>query len=65
MINLKILKGALEKEILFQSETDFKSYIKGLLELGIMNEVVRTRPNEDGTFTAIIREEYNKMEFLE
>ena len=60
----KILRAAVEQEILFPSAWDFEIYVEGLGRKGEPCEVFQKRENADGTVTAILRKRYNNNEFL-
>lgn len=57
--NWKIIKAAVEQEILFPNKAGFDSYIRHISQKDFPYEVVDAHSNEDGTFTAIIRKRYN------
>ena len=61
----KILKGAVEQEILFPSEKDYEEYLaKYFVAKELPFEIVDEQENEDGTMTVIMRKPYNNNEFL-
>ena len=57
--NWKILRAAVEQEILFSNREAFDSYIKALTEKEFPFEVVRSTDNDDGTVTVLMRKRYN------
>ncbi len=60
----KILKAAVEQEILFPSESCFGRYVHDLTVKGEYFEVTSVNHNEDGTITAVFRKRYNNNAFL-
>ena len=60
----KILRAAVEQEILFPSAGDFEVYVEGLERKGEPCEVIQKCENADGTVTAILRKFYNKNNYL-
>ena len=60
----KILRAAVEQEILFPSTLDFENYVDGMGRKGEPCEVFQKKENADGTVTAILRKRYNNNEFL-
>ena len=55
----KILKAAVEQEILFPSRAVFDIYIKGLEKKKEPFEVLSVLENTDNTLTVIMRKRYN------
>ena len=62
----KILRGAVEQEILFDSEKDYEEYLeKYFVAKELPFEIVDEQENEDGTYTVIMRKPYNNNKFLQ
>lgn len=61
----KILRGAVEQEILFPSEKGYEAYLEQLIRKEEPFEIVDEHENEDGTMTVIMRKRYNNNEFLQ
>ena len=57
--NWKILRAAVEQEILFPSRKAFIDYCDALWDKGLPYQVMGEVNNEDGTVTAIMRKRYN------
>lgn len=55
----RILRAAVEQEILFPSRVVFDTYIKGLQQKNEPFEVLSASENADGTMTVIMRKRYN------
>lgn len=55
----KILRAAVEQEILFPSRGVFNTYIEGLEKKQEPFEVLTTADNEDGSVTVVMRKRYN------
>lgn len=60
----RILRSAVEQEILFPSETDYENYLAKFHRDEIPYEIVDEKENEDGTYTAVLRKPYNNNEFF-
>ncbi len=60
----RILRAAVEQEILFPSKEVFEGYIKKLTDRGEPFEVIGRGQNPDGTYTALMRKAYNYNAFL-
>ena len=60
----RILRSAVEQEILFPSEADYESYLAKFHRDEIPYEIVNETENEDGTYTAVLRKPYNNNEFF-
>ena len=60
----KILRAAVEQEILFPSAWDYDVYVEGLERKGEPCEIIQKNENADGTVTAILRKFYNKNDYL-
>ena len=60
----RILRGAVEQEILFPSEACYAAYIEKLTAADEPFEVVEKTANEDGTVVALMRKRYNQNLFL-
>lgn len=60
----RILRSAVEQEILFPSETDYENYLAKFHRDKIPYEIVDETENEDGTYTAVLRKPYNNNEFF-
>lgn len=62
----KILRGAVEQEILFPSEKDYEEYLERyFVAKDLPFEIVDEQENEDGTYTVIMRKPYNNNAFLQ
>lgn len=59
--NWKVLKAAVEQEILFPNKTVFENYVKTLDERGFPYEVLTETSNSDGSYTVIMRKRYNPV----
>ena len=57
----KILRAAVEQEILFPSRSVYDSYIAEKVDKGEPFEVLSVDENEDGTLTVLMRKRYNPM----
>ena len=55
----KIIRAAVEQEILFPSQSCFDSYIEGLKKKQEPFEVLDTTENVDGSMTVVMRKRYN------
>lgn len=55
----KILRAAVEQEILFPGRGVFNTYIESLEKKQEPFEVLSTTDNEDGTVTVVMRKRYN------
>lgn len=60
----RILRSAVEQEILFPSETEYENYLAKFERDKIPYEIVDETENEDGTYTAVLRKPYNNNEFF-
>lgn len=58
----KVLKAALEQELLFKDETDYMRFKKKWGK--DVGEVVDKTVNDDGTINVILRRYYNQTDFL-
>lgn len=61
----KILKAAVEQEILFLSEKVYEDYLAKLISKKEPFEVVDEQKNEDGTYTVVMRKRYNNNKFFQ
>lgn len=62
----KILRAAVEQEILFPSRKAYEAYIDGLQRKGMPFEVIGAEYSDNGTMVVLIRKRYNPQnEFLE
>ena len=59
MRNWRILRAAVEQEILFPSRAVFDSYIKDLEKKEEPFEVLTANDNTDGSVTVLMRKRYN------
>lgn len=57
--NWKILRAAVEQEILFPNRKAYEKYIVGLQRNGMPYEVVSEAEQYDGTMVVIMRKRYN------
>lgn len=55
----RILRAAVEQEILFPNKETYDSYIAGLQRKEEPFEVLRATQNQDGTLTVLMRKRYN------
>lgn len=55
----RILRAAVEQEILFPSKSVFNAYIEGLQKKNEPFEITNQTENADGTLTVIMRKRYN------
>lgn len=55
----KIVRAAVEQEILFPSRSVFETYIAGLEAKREPFEVLTATDNSDGTVTVVMRKRYN------
>lgn len=55
----RILRAAVEQEILFPNRGVFDSYIVGLKRKDEPHEVLSVNENEDGSVTVVMRKRYN------
>ena len=55
----KILRAAVEQEILFPAEDIFNTYIKSLQRKNEPFEITSKVENKDGSLTVIMRKRYN------
>lgn len=55
----RILRAAVEQEILFPTVDIFNTYIKGLQKRNEPFEITSKIENEDGSLTVIMRKRYN------
>lgn len=61
----KILRGAVEQEILFPSEKEYEEYLaRYFVAKELPFEIVDEKENEDGSMTVVMRKPYNNNEFL-
>lgn len=61
----KILRSAVEQEILFPSKEIYEDYkVKYFVEKHLPFQIVDEKENEDGTYIVIMRKPYNFTEFL-
>lgn len=60
----RILRSAVEQEILFPSEKGYEAYLEQLIRKEEPFEIVDEQENEDGTMTVIMRKRYNNNKFL-
>lgn len=61
----KIQKAAVEQEILFLSEDVYENYLAKLIAKEESFEIVNEKANEDGTYTVVMRKEYNNTPFFQ
>lgn len=62
----KIMRAAVEQEILFHTHREYKNYIAGMKRKGIPYQVMGKVAHDDGTVTALVRKRYNPQNaFLE
>lgn len=62
----KILRGAVEQEILFPSEKDYEEYLERyFVAKEVPFEIVDEQEHKDGTMTVIMRKPYNNNAFLQ
>lgn len=57
--NWKILKAAVEQEILFPSKESFDACLQRLIQRNEPFQVLNAVQNEDGTVTVLMRKRYN------
>lgn len=57
--NWKILKAAVEQEVLFPNQSCFDTYIKRMEQKNRSCEVLSTIRNQDGSLTVLMRKGYN------
>lgn len=63
--NWKILRGAVEQEIIFNSEKDYDAYIEKISNSSYRHfQVVSKEVLENGTVFAVMRKNYNGNVFL-
>ena len=61
----KILRSAVEQEILFPSEKCYNEYVEQLIEKKEPFQIVDDEMNEDGTMTVVMRKRYNNTQFFQ
>ena len=62
----KILRSAVEQEILFPSKKEYEKYIENYFyKKSIPCEVVSEYEQNDGTYIVVMRKPYNNAKFLE
>lgn len=55
----RIMRAAVEQEILFLTHRDYKNYIVGMKRKGIPYQVMSKVEHDNGTVTALVRKRYN------